>query len=139
MVKNVAPQLMKGIGIKTMEKLASKLVTTWIPYVNVLVPVLEGLYNLFKDDPEEVRLRQMHAEQQRAHERAVQQMEDFARELAEGFDGAMQAEVRKASDEFFSELGGRIDEMRASFSQSEQENSRRLEALLAAQRQAAQA
>lgn len=138
-VKDFIPSIMKGIGIKTMEKIAASVVTKWIPYVGIATTVAQGLYELFRGDPEEERLRQQHAEHQRAHERAVQQMDDFARELSEGFDSSMQAVVRKESAEFFAVLSARVDEMRAHFSQSEQYNSRQLEALLALRGQAAQA
>jgi len=138
-VKDVLPSLMKGIGIKTMEKIAANVMTKWVPYVGVVTTVGQGLYALFKGDPEEELLRQQHAQQQRAHERAVQQMEDFARELSEGFDSTMQAVVRKESTEFFGVLGVQVDQMRAHFSQSEQHTSRQLEALLALRHQASQA
>lgn len=138
-VKDILPSLMKGIGIKTMEKIAANVVTKWIPYVGVATTVGQGLYALFRGDPEEELLRQQHAQAQRAQERAVQQMEDFARELSEGFDSAMQAVVRKEIAEFFGALGAQVDEMRTHFSQSEQHTSRQLEALLALRQQASQA
>lgn len=65
------PSLMKGIGIKTMEKWGAAMVGRWIPYVGVAVTVGQGLYALFRGDPEAERLREQHAEHQRARERAV--------------------------------------------------------------------
>jgi hypothetical protein len=138
-VKNVMPSLMKGIGIKTMEKWGAAIVTKWIPYVGVAVTVGQGLYALFRGDPEAERLREQHAEQQRARERAVQQMEDFARELADGFETSMLAIVGKESDEFFSDVNGQVELLRRGFSDAEQDNSQRLEQVLDIQRLAASA
>lgn len=133
-VKNVMPSLMKGVGVKTMEKWGAAIVGKWIPYVGVAMTVGQGLYALFRGDPEAERLREQHAEQERARERAVQQMEDFALELANGFEIAMLAAVDKESDEFFGAVNGQLEQLRRSFSDAEQQNSRRLEQVLEIQR-----
>jgi exonuclease VII large subunit len=138
-VKNVMPSLMKGIGIKTMEKWGAAVVGKWIPYVGVAVTVGQGLYALFRGDPEEERLREQHAEQQRARERAVQQMEDFARELADGLETSMLAIVGKESEEFFVNVNGQVEVLRQGFSDAEQDNTRRLEQVLDIQRLVASA
>ena len=137
LVKQTMPGLMKGIGIKTMEKWGAAIIGKWIPYVGLAATVGQGLYTLLKGDPEAERLRKLHEEQQRARERAVQQMEDFAQGLAEGFENAMAAIVARESAAFFDNVNDQLTRLRAGFSDAEQENSRRIEAVLAVARQVA--
>lgn len=134
LVKDVAPSLMKGIGTRTMEKWASAVAGKWLPYVGIAVSVGQVLYGLFKGDPEEARLRQQHEEQQRARERAVQQMEDFARELAEGFETSMQGSVDKEIGEFFANLSAHVEKVRQAFGEADQAASARLQQLIAIRR-----
>jgi hypothetical protein len=137
LVKKTMPSLMKGIGAKTMEKWGAAVVGKWIPYVGVAAAVGEGLYTLLKGDPEADRLRKQHEEQQRARERAIQQMDDFAHGLAEGFDSAMAAIVARESTAFFEQVNEQVAGLRAGFGEAEQENSRRIEQVLAVKRAAA--
>ncbi len=137
LVKQTMPGLMKGIGIKTMEKWGAAIIGKWIPYVGLAASIGEGLYTLLKGDPEAERLRKLHEEQQRARERAVQQMEDFAQGLAEGFESAMAAIVAKESAAFFDSVNEQVARLRAGFSDAEQENTRCIERVLAVARQAA--
>jgi len=137
LVKQTMPGLMKGIGIKTMEKWGAAIIGKWIPYVGLAASIGEGLYTLLKGDPEAERLRKLHEEQQRARERAVQQMEDFAQGLAEGFENAMAAIVAKESAAFFDSVNEQVTRLRAGFSDAEQENTRCIERVLAVARQAA--
>ena len=134
LVKDVAPSLMKGIGTKTMEKWATAVAGKWVPYVGIALSVGQVLYGLFKGDPEEDRLRQQHEEQQRARERAVQQMEDFARDLAKGFETSMQGSVDKEIGEFFANLSAHVEKLRQAFSEEDQAASERLQRLIAIRR-----
>lgn len=134
LVKDVAPSLMKGIGTKTMEKWATAVAGKWMPYVGIALSVGQVLYGLFKGDPEEDRLRQQHEEQQRARERAVQQMEDFACDLAEGFETSMQGSVGKEIGEFFANLSAHVEKLRQAFSEEDQAASERLQRLIAIRR-----
>lgn len=136
-IKKTMPSLMKGIGIKTMEKWGTAIVGKWIPYVGLAASIGEGLYTLLKGDPEAERLRKLHEEQQRARERAIQQMEDFAHGLAEGFENSMAAIVAKESTAFFGDVNEQVARLRAGFSQAEQENSRQIERVLGITRQVA--
>ena len=113
------------------------IVGKWIPYVGLAASIGEGLYTLFKGDPEAERLRKLHEEQQRARERAVQQMEDFAHGLAEGFENSMAAIVAKESTAFFGDVNEQVARLRAGFSDAEQENSRQIERVLGVSRQVA--
>lgn len=134
-IKKTLPSLMKGIGTKTMEKWGAAIVGKWIPYVGLAASIGEGLYTLYKGDPEAERLRKLHEEQQRARERAVQQMEDFAHGLAEGFENSMAVIVAKESTAFFGDVNEQVARLRAGFSDAEQENSRQIERVLGISRQ----
>jgi len=136
-IKKTMPGLMKGIGIKTMEKWGAAIVGKWIPYAGLAASIGEGLYTLIKGDPEAERLRQLHEEEQRARERAVQQMEDFAQGLAEGFENSMAAIIAKESTAFFGEVNEQVVRLRTCFSDAEQENSRQIEQVLGISRQVA--
>lgn len=139
MVKSALPSLMKGIGIKTMEKWVSTLVTKWIPYVGVAVTAGQVLYGLFAGDPEEEKLRQQNEAQQRERERAIQQIEDFAHEIADGFEHSMRDIITQQMETFFANITQQVDLLRQSFSQEEQANSVRLAQLLDILRQAQEA
>lgn len=139
LVKSALPSLMKGIGTKTMEKLATTALTKWIPYVGTIVSVASILFNLFSGDSEEKQLRQQTEEQQRAKERALQQMEDFAREISNGFDTSMRDIIKNELETFFANVVAQVDSLRQAFSDTERDNSQRLERLLEIQQSAANA
>ncbi|MEG0880533.1 MAG: GTPase [Janthinobacterium sp.] len=136
LVKDVMPSLMKGIGTKTMEKWAAQLTSKWIPYVGIVYTVGETLYSLFSTDPEEESLRKQHAEQQQANERAIQQIEDFALELADGFESSMREAMTKEVEKFFTNIADQVELLRHGFNETEQANSQRLGQLLVIQQQA---
>jgi hypothetical protein len=136
-VKSTLPKLMKGIGIKTMEKWGLAVVGKWLPYVGIAASVGAGLYSLIKGDPEAERLRQLHAEHQQGQERALQQMEDFARDLADGFANNMTAIVDAESAAFFDGLNAQLEDLHNCFSEKEQSNTKKLERVLAVRQLAA--
>lgn len=129
LVKSALPSLMKGIGKKTMEKWAATAMSKWIPYVGTAISAASLLFDLFSGDPEEKKLRQQAAEQQRAKERALQQMEDFARDISDGFETSMQGIAQSELETFFANVISQVDSMRQTFSDVDRENSRRLERL----------
>ncbi|WFR78552.1 50S ribosome-binding GTPase [Janthinobacterium rivuli] len=139
LVKDVMPTLMKGIGAKTMEKWAAQLTSKWIPYVGIVYTVGETLYSLFSKDPEEESLRKQHAEQQQANERAIQQIDDFALELADGFEMSMREAMTKEVEKFFTNIAAQVEMLRHGFNETEQANSQRLGQLLAIQQQVSDA
>lgn len=136
LVKSTLPSLMKGIGAKTMEKWASLALTKWIPYVGTVISVVGILFNLFSGDSEERQLRQQSEEQKRARERALQQMEDFAHEVSEGFETSMRGIMQSELDTFFATVTKQVDALRQGFSEAERANSRRLEKLMEIQQAA---
>ncbi len=139
LVKSALPSLMKGIGTKTMEKWAATALTKWIPYVGTFISVASVLFDLVSGESEEKKLRQQTEEQQRAQERALQQMEDFAREISDGFESSMRGIIHSELETFFTNLVAQVDSLRQAFSDTERDNSKRLERLLEIQQLAASA
>jgi tRNA U34 5-carboxymethylaminomethyl modifying GTPase MnmE/TrmE len=138
-VKNALPSLMKGIGTKTMEKWAATALAKWIPYVGTIISAASIVFDLFSGDSEEKKLRKQTEEQQRAKERALQQMEDFALEISDGFESSMREIVQIELETFFANVVHQVDSLRQGFSSNERENSQRLERLLEIQHMAASA
>ena len=127
-VKELLPSLMKGIGPKTMEKWAGTVLSKYIPYVGVAVTGVMALWDLFSGDPEEKALRERSEKQRLARERAEQQMDDFAQELADGFKQFMRDNILKEVDGFFAQLNAQVDKLREGFSETERKASERLQA-----------
>lgn len=126
-VKELLPSLMKGIGPKTMEKWAGTVVGRYVPYIGTIVTVGMALRDILSDDPEEKAMRE-HLEKQRlARERADQQIDDFAQELADGFKQFMQVNFLPEIDTFFAQLNAQVDKMRKGFSATERLASERLQ------------
>ena len=139
LVKSALPSLMKGIGAKTMEKWATTALTKWIPYVGTTISAASILFDLFSGDSEEKQLRQQTEEQQRAKERALQQMEDFAREISSGFETTMHEIIQSELETFFANVLAQVDSLRQAFNDTERDNSQRLERLQEIQQIAASA
>lgn len=130
LVKDALPSLMKGIGIKTMEKWATAATSRFIPYIGPAIAAGEAIYSIFAEDPEVERLQKQHDEQQLLRERAQQQTEDFAREISENFEASMQGLTSSEIETFFDNVTSQVDALRKNFSDTEQANSQRIERLL---------
>ena len=135
-VKEILPSLMKGIGPKTMEKWAGTVISKYIPYVGTIVTVGMALRDFFSDDPEEKAMRQQLEAQRLARERAEQQMDDFAQELADGFKQFMRENILQEIDGFFAQLNAQVDKLREGFSDTERLASERLQKWVTIQQQA---
>ncbi len=126
-VKEILPSLMKGIGPKTMEKWAGAVMTKYVPYIGTVVTVGMAVFDIFSGDPEEKAMRE-HMEKQRfTRERAEQQMDDFAQELADGFKQFMRENILQEIDWFFTQLNTQVDRLREGFSDTERLASERLQ------------
>ena len=134
--KELLPSLMKGIGPKTMEKWAGTVISKYIPYVGTIVTVGMALRDFFSDDPEEKAMRQQLEAQRLARERAEQQMDDFAQELADGFKQFMRENILQEIDGFFAQLNAQVDKLREGFSDTERLASERLQKWVTIQQQA---
>lgn len=134
--KKILPSLMKGIGRKTMEKWGTAVAGKWLPYVGTAVTIGQALWDIFADDPEEKAMRKQNEEQRRARERAEQQLQDVADEVATGFEQFMLESVSSRTDAFFSQLHEQAESLRRGFSDAEIARSRRLQAWVTIQQQA---
>lgn len=138
-VKELLPSLMKGIGPKTMEKWAGAVLTKYVPYIGPAVTAVMALWDIASGDPEEKALRE-HTERQRlARERAEQQMDDFAQELADGFKQFMRQNLLQEIENFFAQLNAQVDTVREGFSDTERLASERLQKWVTIQQQALRA
>lgn len=128
LVKNYVPSLMKGIGIKTMEKWATAL-TTKLPYIGTLITVCFALRDIFAGDPEAAQMQKQIDEQNRQRERVMQQITDAANDVASQFENMMRTQIAKMLDEIFAQIMQQIHALRQGFSDSERQNSEWIEQL----------
>lgn len=135
-VKELLPSLMKGIGPKTMEKWAGTVISKYIPYVGTAVTACMALRDMLSDDPEEKAMREQLESKRLACERAEQQMDDFAQELADNFKQFMRTNILQEVDEFFAQLNAQVDKLREGFSDTERLASERLQKWVTIQQQA---
>lgn len=125
--KELLPSLMKGIGPKTMEKWAGTVMSKYIPYVGTAVTAAMALWDMFSGDPEEKAMQQQLEAQRLARERAEQQMDDFAQEMADGFKQFMRTNILQEIDDFFAQLNAQVDKLREGFNATERLASERLQ------------
>ena len=135
-VKEILPSLMKGIGPKTMEKWAGTVMTKYVPYIGTVVTVGMAVFDMFSGDPEEKAMREHMEKQRLTRERAEQQMDDFAQELADGFKQFMRENILQEIDGFFAQLNAQVDKLREGFSDTERLASERLQKWVTIQQQA---
>lgn len=135
-VKELLPSLMKGIGPKTMEKWAGTVMSKYIPYVGTVVTAGKALWDMFSDDPEEKAMQLQLETQRLARERAEQQMDDFAQEMADSFKQFMRANILQEIDAFFDQLNTQVDKLREGFNDTERLASERLQKWVDIQQQA---
>ena len=127
-VKTYLPSLMKGIGTKTMEKWATAIAQK-IPYAGTLIQVGLALYEIFSGDKQANQMQDAINEQNRQRERAMQQIDDSANEVASQFENAMREQTGKIIDEVFANVTQQIHALRQGFSDDERQNSEWLEQL----------
>ena len=135
-VKEILPSLMKGIGPKTMEKWAGTVMTKYVPYIGTVVTGGMAVFDMFSGDPEEKAMREHMEKQRLTRERAEQQMDDFAQELADGFKQFMRENILQEIDGFFAQLNAQVDKLREGFSDTERLASERLQKWVTIQQQA---
>ena len=135
-VKEILPSLMKGIGPKTMKKWAGTVMTKYVPYIGTVVTVGMAVFDMFSGDPEEKAMREHMEKQRLTRERAEQQMDDFAQELADGFKQFMRENILQEIDGFFAQLNAQVDKLREGFSDTERLASERLQKWVTIQQQA---
>lgn len=122
LTKDWLPTLMKGIGPRTMEKLAGSIMTK-VPYIGPAITVVMGLWDVFSGDSDTKLLERQIDEQNRQRERALQEIDDLARKLANDFESATTAAITPSIDTFFANISMQIDALRQGFSNEDRANS----------------
>ncbi|MDO5357272.1 MAG: 50S ribosome-binding GTPase [Conchiformibius sp.] len=128
LVKEYIPSLMKGVGIKTMEKWAGALMSK-LPYVGLVISGLFALKDILGGDSEAAQMQQQIEEQNRQRERAMQQIADAARDVASQFENIMREQTEKTIEETFANIMQQVHALRQGFSDSERKNSEWIEQL----------
>lgn len=126
LVKTYIPSLMKGVGIKGMEKIAASIMSK-APYIGTFISIGFGLLQAFQGDPASHQMQQQIEEQNRQRERAEQQIEDNARDISNQFESMMYENTKQAVEQFFAQVSAQIQALRKGFSDEEQNNSKLVE------------
>ena len=132
LTKDWLPTLMKGIGPKTMEKLAGSIMMK-VPYIGPAITVVIGLWDIFSGDSDTKQLERQIDEQNQQRERALQEIDDLARKLANDFESATTAAITPSIDTFFANISIQIDALREGFSNEDRANSEIMEKAAAIQ------
>lgn len=127
-VKTYLPSLMKGIGVKTMEKWAEAFMSK-MPYIGPIIGVAFALKDIFAGDSQAEQMQQQIAEHNRQRERAMQQISDNANDMASQFENVMREETGKVIDEIFANIMNQVHALREGFSNDERKNSEWIEQL----------
>lgn len=122
LTKDWLPTLMKGIGPKTMEKLAGSIMTK-VPYIGPAIAVVMGLWDIFSGDSNTKQLERQIDEQNQQRERALLEIDDLARKLANDFESTTIAIITPSIDTFFANISVQIDALREGFSNEDRANS----------------
>lgn len=128
LVKQYLPELMKGIGLKTMEKWAQTLISK-LPYIGPVVAGLFALKDIFAGDSQAAQMQQQIDEQNRQRERAMQQITDTANDVASQFENTMREQTEKVINEIFANIMQQVHALRQGFSDDERQNSEWIEQL----------
>lgn len=125
-IKDIVPSIMKGIGIKTMEKYANVIMNK-LPYVGPVIQGVFAVYDMVRDDPEVTQLNRQIAEQQRQQERIDAQIEDAARNIAIQFENAITSQMDMKMKEIFEQISQKILDLRNPLGEQEKLNSELIE------------
>lgn len=132
LTKDWLPSLMKGIGPKTMEKIAGGIMMK-VPYIGPAITVVMGLWDIFSGDSDTKKLERQIDEQNQQRERALQEIDDLARKLANDFESATITAITPSIDSFFANISMQIDALRQGFSNEDRANSEVMEKAVAIQ------
>jgi GTP-binding protein, HSR1-related len=129
-VKKYLPELMKGIGIKTMEKWA-KAIMNKLPYIGPMITGLFALKDIFTEDSQTTQMKQKIDEHNRQRERTMQQITDISNDIASRFENIMREHTEKVTDEIFTNIMKQIHALRQGFRNDDRQNSEWIEQLSA--------
>lgn len=130
LVKEYLPELMKGIGIKTMEKWA-KAIMNKLPYLGPMITGLFALKDIFTEDSQTKQMQQKIDEHNRQRERTMQQITDISNDIASRFENMMREHTEKVTDEIFTNIMKQIHALRQGFRNDDRQNSEWIEQLSA--------
>lgn len=130
LVKKYLPELMKGIGIKTMEKWA-KAIMNKLPYIGPMITGLFALKDIFTEDSQTTQMQQKIDEHNRQHERTKQQITDISNDIASRFENMLREQTEKVTDEIFTNIMKQIHALRQGFRNDDRQNSEWIEQLSA--------
>lgn len=130
LTKEYFPNLMKNIGPKTMEKIASKVVAKHIPAIGTVITVGFALKDIFSEDESTAQARRQAEELKQARLRREQQIDDIAKQISENFGDNLKLSIDEQINGFFSELIAKVNDVSESFSAVDKQNSNLNEKLL---------
>ncbi len=133
LVKALLPRLMKGVGEKTIEKIATATVSKALPYVGTAIQIGMALRDVLGNDEETERLRREQERAERARERWQQQIEDVSYEVSSEFENNLIIGCNSAINEFFDSILGELNKIQNQFSELDKANSQLLEELYSIQ------
>lgn len=126
LAKDLLPSLMKGIGPKTMEKIAGSIVTK-VPYIGPAITVVMALWDIFSSDANQDQLDRQIREQAMQRERALQEIDDLGKRLANDFESVMREAVAPLIDEFYLKISRQINILEENFSTEDRLNTKFIE------------
>ena len=135
MVKQYLPNLMKGVGQKTIERWAGQIVGKAVPIAGMAMTMGLALHDIFSDDPETEQLKRQQEIEQKARERRGQQIEDSALQIADQFATSLTIAINTVVDDFFNKIVHDIKKISLEFGAQDQENRKVLDQLLKLQQE----
>lgn len=137
LTKKHLPTLMKGIGTKTMEKMANKVATRFLPFIGPVISVGFELWDMQKESQNAQKMQQAIDEQNRQRERYYQQISDTAHQISGQIGDELRHNLVNSINEFFAQFMDFIKSTRQAFSEQEQKNSQVLSSLTAVKQELA--
>ncbi|MBH2029244.1 MAG: 50S ribosome-binding GTPase [Moraxellaceae bacterium] len=135
LVKQYLPNLMKGVGQKTIEKWAGQIVGKAVPIAGMAVTMGLALHDILSDDPETEQLKRRQEIEQKARERRDQQIEDSALQIADQFATSLAIAINSVIDDFFNKIVHDIRQISVEFGTQDQINSKILDQILKLQQE----
>ena len=130
LVKQYLPNLMKGVGQKTIEKWAGQIVGKAVPIAGAAVTIGLALHDIFSDDPETEQLKRHQEIEQKARERRDQQIEDSALQISDQFASSLAIAINSVIDDFFNQIINDVKQISFEFGAQDQVNRKILDQLL---------
>lgn len=137
LTKKYLPTLMKGVGAKTMEKMAKTVATRFLPIIGPVISVGVELWDMQKESQNAQKMQQAIDEQNRQRERYYQQISDTAHQISGQIGDELRHNLVNSINEFFAQFMDFIKSTRQAFSEQEQKNSQVLSSLTAVKQELA--